>query len=117
MRKVRTTTVRPTYSPEVDQGGFTMVELLAICVLFTLLSFMVLPTLVRASQHARQVSCVSNLRQIGLALQSYAALNRDSLPGPVYALAAPRCDESSTNQLAWFLARSGGSARPLAGAI
>lgn len=91
-----------------------MVELLALCVLFTLLSFLALPMFVRAKQGANQTTCQSNLRQIGLALQSYAVDNSDTLPGPVFELATAQYDQRSTNQLAWFVAERIGSPRPSA---
>lgn len=97
---------------DAQTRGFALVELLALCVVFTLLSFLVLPTLVRAQQRASRATCQSNLRQIGLALQAYAALNNDSLPGPLLPLVDPRYDVRSTNQLAWFVAERTGLPRP-----
>lgn len=97
---------------KADTGGFTLVELVAISVLVTGMLFLLLPTLARAKQKTIAAGCQSNLRQIGLALQNYAAANSDSLPGPLCLLVDPRYDPASTNQLAWFVAERLGMPRP-----
>lgn len=60
--------------------GFTLVELLTVIAIITVLISLLLPVLSRARQAATQVRCLSNLRQVGLALRSYAAANDDRLP-------------------------------------
>ncbi len=52
--------------------GFTLVELLVVISIIALLLAILMPSLQRARQSARKVSCMSNLRQIGLAIQLYA---------------------------------------------
>lgn len=50
-------------------GGFTVFELLVVCSLATVLLGIVLPAIQQARESARRIQCVSNLKQIGLALQ------------------------------------------------
>ncbi|MGF1633396.1 MAG: prepilin-type N-terminal cleavage/methylation domain-containing protein [Phycisphaerae bacterium] len=51
--------------------GFTLVELLVVIAIIALLIAILLPTLSRANEAARTVSCLSNLRQLGTANVGY----------------------------------------------
>src|SRR5437588_107078 len=52
--------------------GFTIVELLVVIAITTLLIATLLPVLSSVRESARTTLCLSNLRQVGAALQSYA---------------------------------------------
>src|SRR5438309_6491245 len=55
-------------------------ELLVVIALIATLAGLLLPTLGRAKESGRAAVCLSNLHQIGLALQMYAQDNRNRLP-------------------------------------
>jgi prepilin-type N-terminal cleavage/methylation domain-containing protein/prepilin-type processing-associated H-X9-DG protein len=64
----------------VSRPGFTLVELLVVIGLIATLAALLLPTFGRAKESGRATVCLSNLHQIGLALQIYAQDNRNRLP-------------------------------------
>ncbi|HVM51212.1 MAG TPA: type II secretion system protein [Candidatus Acidoferrum sp.] len=60
--------------------GFSLIELLVVIAIVGLLASLVLPGLGRAKRTALCTSCLSNLHQIGLALDLYVQENNDYLP-------------------------------------
>lgn len=51
--------------------GFTLIELLVVMAIVAILIALVLPAVQAAREAARRVSCFNNLKQVGIALQSY----------------------------------------------
>ena len=61
-------------------AAFTLVELLVVIGVIAILIGILLPTIARARESARRASCLSNLRQVGMAMRFYAHDNRDQVP-------------------------------------
>lgn len=60
--------------------GFTLVEMLAAIAIIALLLSLLLPTLSRSKVEARKAQCLSNLRQIALAIEVYTTDNEQRFP-------------------------------------
>jgi prepilin-type N-terminal cleavage/methylation domain-containing protein/prepilin-type processing-associated H-X9-DG protein len=65
---------------QAARASFTLVELLVVIAIIALLAALALPALSRAKEAGRATACLSNLHQIGIALQIYVDGNNNHLP-------------------------------------
>ncbi|MDB5356223.1 MAG: prepilin-type cleavage/methylation protein [Phycisphaerales bacterium] len=66
----------------LKRGAFTLVELLVVIGIIALLISILLPALQRVREHANQIKCASNMRQIYQSLAMYAGEHQNYLPVP-----------------------------------
>jgi prepilin-type N-terminal cleavage/methylation domain-containing protein/prepilin-type processing-associated H-X9-DG protein len=72
--------LRPGGKP--GQYGFTLIELLVVIAIIAILAAILFPVFAKAREKARQTSCLSNEKQLGLGMMQYTQDNDESfMPG------------------------------------
>jgi len=77
------------------KAAFTLIELLVVIAIIAILAALLLPALARAKALAQRAACISNLKQISLAVKMYADDHNQTFPGGV-----------KTNVLVWNVFKS-----------
>lgn len=67
-------------------NAFTLIEVLVVVAIIALLVAILLPALNRAREQARTTMCLTQLKQMAVAIPMYTTDNRSALPGPCHLL-------------------------------
>ncbi len=65
-------------------GGFTLIELLVVIAIIAILAAILFPVFAQAREKARSISCLSNTKEVGLAVLQYVQDYDESMPSGVY---------------------------------
>jgi len=70
--------IKNSFSPRNTSRAFTLIELLVVIAIIAILAAILFPVFAKVREKARQASCQSNLRQVGLATLQYVQDNDET---------------------------------------
>jgi prepilin-type N-terminal cleavage/methylation domain-containing protein/prepilin-type processing-associated H-X9-DG protein len=78
-----------------EKSGFTLIELLVVIAIIAILAAILFPVFAQAREKARQITCASNLKQIGLGILQYEQDFDEEYPMLDY-------NDGSGNEVRWY---------------
>src|SRR4051794_98334 len=81
--------------------GFTLIELLVVIAVIAIIAGILFPVLAQARESARQSTCLSNMRQIGMAMMMYVHDYDEALLPFLSKTGQPRQPTSTDPFLRW----------------
>ena len=63
-----------------SRRAFTLIELLVVIAIIAILAAILFPVFAQAREKARETACMSNMRQIGMAVRMYVQDNEEAFP-------------------------------------
>jgi prepilin-type N-terminal cleavage/methylation domain-containing protein/prepilin-type processing-associated H-X9-DG protein len=84
-------------------SGFTLIELLVVIAIIAILAAILFPVFAQARESARAISCLSNMKQIGIAMTMYAQDNEERFAPEriVYTAGCPECCNVDGTLIGW----------------